>query len=112
MQAPDPVFEKMVLLDVVEQMKNPEDILRRQLRLKRVIPGPGTTILVVNGLGHIVAVPCWFVQSRRKSRGRMLKSAAGRASGDTSPPVRLCQHRCQAKSVQDPGQICTQESLK
>ena len=62
MQNPDPVFERKVLLDVVEQMKNPEETLLRQLRLKRVILGLGTTGLVVafflaiNGLGHIIAV--------------------------------------------------------
>lgn len=62
MQTPDPEFEKKVLRDVVRQMKNPEDTLRRQGRLKRVILGFGTAILVVafflaiNGLAHIIAV--------------------------------------------------------
>jgi len=62
MQNPDPAFERKVLLDVVEQMKDPESTLHRQLRLKRVILGLGSTSLVVafflaiNGLAHIIAV--------------------------------------------------------
>lgn len=46
MMNPDPLFEKKVLLDVVEQMENPQATLRKQLRFKRVILGIGSMCLV------------------------------------------------------------------
>ena len=46
MKNPDPVFEKKVLLEVVGQMENPDETMRKQLRLKRVILGIGSAGLV------------------------------------------------------------------
>ena len=46
MNAPDHRFEKKVLLDVIEQMKDPEATWRKQLQIKRVILGTGYVGLI------------------------------------------------------------------
>lgn len=62
MNTPDPEFEKKVLLDVVEQMEDPDETLHKQTRLKRAIYGVGVSGLVIafflaiNGLAHIVLI--------------------------------------------------------
>lgn len=48
MNKPDPAFEKKVLLDVVEQMKDPEATLRREVARRK-------TILAAGGAGVVIA---------------------------------------------------------
>lgn len=58
MRAPDPRFEKRILLDVLEQMKDPELTARKHEKLAKVVLGAGSTGLVVafvlalNGIAH------------------------------------------------------------
>ena len=47
MKNPDPLYEKRMLLDVVDQMRDPELTLRKESRLRRVILGVGSVGLVV-----------------------------------------------------------------
>lgn len=47
MKAPDTQYERKLLLDVVEQMENPDETLRKQLVMRRVIYGVGSTGLLV-----------------------------------------------------------------
>jgi ribulose 1,5-bisphosphate synthetase/thiazole synthase len=60
MKNTDPTFERKVLLDVVEQLKDPDQTMRKQTRLKRAIYGAGSLglviafILAMNDLAHII----------------------------------------------------------
>lgn len=60
MKNPDPKFERKVLLDVVEQLEDPEQTIRKQIRLKRIIYGAGwiglivAFMLAINDIGHII----------------------------------------------------------
>ena len=62
MTDPDPAFEKKVLLDVVEQMKDPDATARRQATLRGVVMSLGSAGLVVafflaiNGLANSIFV--------------------------------------------------------
>ena len=62
MKDPDPAFEKKVLLEVVEQMKDADATARKQATLRRAMLGLGSAGLVVafflalNNLAHPVAV--------------------------------------------------------
>lgn len=62
MKDPDPAFEKKILLDVVEQMKDVEETARKQAWLRRAMFGLGTTGVIIaffaaiNELLHPVAV--------------------------------------------------------
>jgi hypothetical protein len=47
MKAPDTQYERKLLLDVVEQMENPDETLRKQLVMRRVIYGVGSIGLLV-----------------------------------------------------------------
>lgn len=47
MKEPDPAYERRILLDVVEQMRDPEETGRKQAMLRRTVLGLGSTGLVV-----------------------------------------------------------------
>ena len=58
MNNPDPRYEKRILLDVVDQMRDPESTLRKESKLRRVILGVGSAGLLIafflafNDLAH------------------------------------------------------------
>ena len=60
MKKTDTTFERKILLDVVEQLKEPGQTMRKQIRLKRAIYGAGSIglviafILAINNLVHII----------------------------------------------------------
>lgn len=62
MKKTDPAFERKVLQDVIEQLKEPDQTMRKQIRLKRVIYGVGSIglmiafILAINDLTHAIII--------------------------------------------------------
>lgn len=62
MKDPDPASEKKLLLEIVEQMKDPDATARRQATLRRAVLSLGSAGLVVafflaiNNLAHAVVV--------------------------------------------------------
>jgi len=62
MKKTDTTFERKVLQDVIEQIKEPDQTMRRQIRLKRVIYSVGSTglliafILAMSDLAHAIII--------------------------------------------------------
>ena len=62
MKNTDPAFEKKILLDLVEQLKDPDQTMRKQIRLKRTIYSAGSFglviafILAMNDLAHVIVI--------------------------------------------------------
>jgi hypothetical protein len=58
----DPAYEKKILLDVVEQMQDPEKTQRKQAKAKQIILALGSTgliiafFLAINGISHPVII--------------------------------------------------------
>jgi len=62
MSEPDPAFERKVLLDVVQQMKDPEATMRKEAGRRKAILGIGAAgvavafFMALNGLAHSFVV--------------------------------------------------------
>jgi len=74
MKEPDPHYEKRILRDVVEQMRDPEQTGRRQETLRRVIVGAGSAGLIAAFVLALNQVTHPFVSA-------LLAAAAGAAAG-------------------------------
>jgi hypothetical protein len=60
MKKPDPTSERKILLDIVEQLKDPDKTLHKQMQLKRFIYSVGwiglvtAFMLAINDMTHII----------------------------------------------------------
>jgi len=74
MADPDPQYEKKLLRDVVEQMKNPDEAAKKQRRLQR-------TIALLGNLGLLAAFVLALTGSLHAFASALLAGAAGCAIG-------------------------------